>query len=83
MNFLTPQFIAIAAALTVPPLVALYFLKLRRQEVAISSTFFWKRAVQDLQVNAPFQKLRRNLLMFLQLLFFLLAALALIICLCC
>lgn len=77
MNFLTPQFIAIAAALTVPPLVALYFLKLRRQEVAISSTFFWKRAVQDLQVNAPFQKLRRNLLMFLQLLVLLLAALAL------
>ena len=77
MNFVTPGVIAIAAALTVPPLVALYFLKLRRQEVPISSTFFWKRAVQDLQVNAPFQKLRRNLLMFLQLLVLLLAALAL------
>jgi len=77
MNFVTPGVIAIAAALTVPPLVALYFLKLRRQEVPISSTFFWKRAVQDLQVNAPFQRLRRNLLMLLQLLVLLLAAVAL------
>lgn len=77
MNFLTPGIIAIAAALTVPPLVALYFLKLRREEVPISSTFFWKRAVQDLQVNAPFQKLRRNLLLLLQLLVLLLAAAAL------
>lgn len=77
MSFLTPTAIAIAAALTVPPLVALYFLKLRRQEMLISSTFFWKRAVQDLQVNAPFQKIRRNLLMFLQLIVLLLAAFAL------
>ena len=77
MSFLAPWMIALAAAVTVPPLVALYFLKLRRQEVAISSTFLWKRAVQDLHVNSPFQKLRNNLLLILQLLILLLAALAL------
>ncbi len=77
MSFLSPWMIAAAAGLTVPPLLLLYFLKLRRQEMPISSTFLWKRAVEDLHVNAPFQRLRSNLLLILQLLILLLAAIAL------
>src|SRR5437763_1066243 len=66
-----------AAALAIPALLILYFLKLRRREMAVSSTLLWKKAIQDLQVNAPFQKLRRNLLLLLQLLLLLLLILAL------
>ena len=68
MQWLTPFVGLYAAAAAVPLLLLLYFLKLKRREVVVSSTLLWKRAVQDLQVNAPFQRLRRNLLLLLQLL---------------
>lgn len=68
MNLLSWPAAAIAGAIAVPLLLLLYFLKLRRQERSVSSTLLWKRAVHDLQVNAPFQRLRKNLLLFLQLL---------------
>ncbi len=68
MEWLTPFVGVYAAAVAVPLLLLLYFLKLKRQEAIVSSTLLWKRAVQDLQVNAPFQRLRRNLLLLLQLL---------------
>jgi len=68
MEWLTPITAAYAAAVCVPLLLLLYFLKLKRRELLISSTLLWKRAVQDLQVNAPFQRLRRNILLLLQLL---------------
>ncbi len=48
-------------------IVAMYILKLRRKDVVVSSTFLWRQVIRDVQANAPFQKLRHNLLMFLQL----------------
>jgi len=68
MTWLSPGAAIAAAAALVPLLVLLYFLKLRRRDVEVSSTFLWKKSIQDMQANAPFQKLRRNLLLLLQLL---------------
>lgn len=68
MEWLTPFVGVYAAAVAVPLLLLLYFLKLKRRETVVSSTLLWQRAVQDLQVNAPFQRLRRNVLLLLQLL---------------
>lgn len=68
MTFLTPLTGIIAGAIGVPLLVTLYFLKLRRRKIQVSSTLLWRKAVQDLQANAPFQKLRKNILLLLQLL---------------
>ena len=58
-------------------IVALYFLKLRRKPVRVPSTLLWKRSLEDLHVNSLFQRLRRNLLLALQLITAGLAMLAL------
>jgi hypothetical protein len=49
------------------PLVLFYFLKLKRPRREISSLALWRQVLQDQRVNAPFQRFKRNLLLFLQL----------------
>lgn len=66
MSFITP--LAFIAGLLAIPIILLYMLRLRRREVTVSSTFLWQQVLQDREANTPWQKLRRNLLLFLQLL---------------
>ncbi|MFG0330761.1 MAG: VWA domain-containing protein [Phycisphaerales bacterium] len=73
MQFLTPIAALIGAAIVVPALLLLYFLKLRRRTAIVSTTLLWRQAVRDLKANAPFQRLRWSWLLLIQLL--LLAAL--------
>mgnify|MGYP003334372311 CR=1 FL=1 len=77
MTWLAPLFGGVVLAVVVPSLVALYFLRLRRTHRAIPSTMLWKRSVEDVRANAPFQRLRLNILLFLQLLLLVLLGLAL------
>lgn len=76
MRFLTPSFLALAALAV--PIILLYMLRLRRRETPVSSTLLWQRLVRDREANTPWQKLRRNLLLFLQLLILLALVMALI-----
>jgi hypothetical protein len=60
------QWLILAA---VPPaIVALYFLKLKRRPLVVPSTYLWHKSIEDLHVNTIWQRLRRNILLFLQLL---------------
>jgi Ca-activated chloride channel family protein len=61
----------------VPVIVFFYLLKLKRREMVVSSVLLWNHLVKDVQANAPFQKLKKNLLLLLQLLIALFAVLAL------
>lgn len=74
-GFISPALLAFGA-LSIP-IFLLYMLRLRRTDMQISSTFLWQQLVRDREANAPWQKLRPNLLMFLQLLILLALVLAL------
>ncbi|MCC6616200.1 MAG: VWA domain-containing protein [Anaerolineae bacterium] len=75
MSFLSP--LALLAGLLAIPVILLYMLRLRRRETSVSSTYLWQQVVRDREANTPWQKLRRNLLLLLQLLLLALLVIAL------
>ncbi len=75
MNLLNPM--GLLALLTIPPVVVLYLLKLKRLEMKVPSILLWHAFTQDMQASHPFQKLRFSILLLLQILILTFAALAL------
>ncbi|RYX83166.1 VWA domain-containing protein [bacterium] len=76
MSFIAPLNFLFAGLLGA--IVLLYILRLKRKERVVPSNMLWQSAIRDLQANAPWQKLRSSLLMWLQLAFVALAVLALV-----
>ncbi len=75
MNFLSPA--SLLFALTIPVVIVFYLLKRKRVARLVSSTLLWQKFLAETQASAPFQKLRRNWLLILQIIMLLLAVLAL------
>jgi hypothetical protein len=49
-------------------IIFFYLLKLRRKRRIVPSVLLWQRALEEMEANTPFRKLRRSLLLLLQLL---------------
>ncbi|HWP64257.1 MAG TPA: VWA domain-containing protein [Candidatus Binatia bacterium] len=66
MGLLAP--LALLGLLFLPAILAMYLLRLRRKETIVASTLLWQGLVADVEANAPWQRLRRSLLLLVQLL---------------
>jgi hypothetical protein len=66
MNFINPW--GLLFGLSIPAIILLYLLKQQHEDVEVSSTFLWRMALKDVQASQPWQRLRKNLLLLLQLL---------------
>lgn len=75
MSFLNPA--AFTGLISIPIILAIYLLKQKHTDMVIPSLFLWEKAVLNSQSLKPWQRLRKNILMFLQLLMALLLVLIL------
>ncbi len=75
MKLLSP--IAFWFATTIPVVIVFYLLKRKRVIRLVSSTVLWQKFLAETQASAPFQKLRKNWLLILQIILLVLAVLAL------
>src|SRR5882762_7230752 len=75
MSFLAPIGFAFAAA--IPVVIVFYLLKRKRVIKLVSSTLLWQKFLAESQASAPFQRLRHNWLLLLQLLLLALVVFAL------
>ncbi|MDR2903113.1 MAG: BatA and WFA domain-containing protein, partial [Clostridiales bacterium] len=66
MQFLNP--LALIGLLSIPAIIAMYLLKQKYKELTLPSLYLWRAASGVSEAQRPWQKLRKNLLMLLQLL---------------
>lgn len=67
----------LALLITIPLVILLYILKRKYREVQVSSSLLWKEAYKNTQANTPWEKLKVNIMMILQILVILLLIFAL------
>ena len=75
MNFLAP--LAFFFAASIPVVVVFYLLKRKRVVKLVPSTLLWQKFLSETQASAPFQKLRKNWLLILQIILLIFTVLAL------
>src|SRR5215208_8178373 len=75
MNFLSPMAFWFLA--TIPILIVFYLLKRKRVARVVPSTLLWQKFLAETQASSPFQRLRHNWLLIIQILVLLLAIFAL------
>lgn len=63
--------------ITIPLVIMLYILKRKYKEEVISSSLLWKEVYKNTRANTPWEKLRKNIMMLLQILILLALILAL------
>lgn len=63
--------------LLIPAIILLYMLKQKAREYPFSSSMLWREIFNNIEATTPWEKLKKNLLMFLQILTVLLLILAL------
>jgi hypothetical protein len=67
----------LALLITIPLVILLYILKRKYREKEVSSSLLWKEAYKNTQANTPWEKLKINIMMILQILIILLIIFAL------
>ncbi|HHW71230.1 MAG TPA: VWA domain-containing protein [Clostridiales bacterium] len=65
MNFLNPW--GILYGVFIGAIILFYMLKPRHTELVISSTYLWDKTIKDMEASRPWQRLKNNLLMLLQI----------------
>ncbi len=67
----------LAFLVMIPVIVLLYLLKQKAKDQPFSSTLLWQEIYKNLEAKTPFEKLKQNILMYLQILLMLLLIFAL------